>query len=197
MVRPDDEVPHALTRVDPVVLRHHHGALRLLGVLAWLGAAMPALAADAAPKAGPCASAEHRQFDFWRGSWEVRDAKGKRVGSNRIDALYQGCALQENWNGAGGHSGTSLNVYDADTKRWHQTWVDNGGGLLLLDGELVNGSMVLAGDSKPSGADAKSTRQRITWTPLPDGRVRQLWESSEDRGGTWTVVFDGYYTKLP
>ena len=37
--------------------------------------------------------------------------------------------------------------------------------------------------------------QRITWERLPDGRVRQLWESSKDGGTTWTVAFDGYYAK--
>ena len=33
------------------------------------------------------------------------------------------------------------------------------------------------------------------WQPLPDGRVRQLWESSKDGGETWTVAFDGYYAR--
>jgi hypothetical protein len=37
--------------------------------------------------------------------------------------------------------------------------------------------------------------QRITWTPLPDGRVRQHWESTTDGGRTWSTVFDGYYTR--
>jgi len=36
---------------------------------------------------------------------------------------------------------------------------------------------------------------RITWERLPDGRVRQLWETSKDSGATWSVAFDGYYTK--
>jgi hypothetical protein len=37
-------------------------------------------------------------------------------------------------------------------------------------------------------------RQRITWERQPDARVRQLWESSED-GVTWTVAFDGFYSR--
>ena len=35
--------------------------------------------------------------------------------------------------------------------------------------------------------------QRITWTPLEGGVVRQLWETSKDGGRTWAVVFDGRY----
>jgi hypothetical protein len=37
--------------------------------------------------------------------------------------------------------------------------------------------------------------QRITWSQLPGGKVRQLWEASKDGGKTWTVVFDGTYTR--
>ena len=42
-------------------------------------------------------------------------------------------------------------------------------------------------------AEAATEQQRITWTPAADRSVRQLWESSTDRGKTWTVLFDGRY----
>jgi len=70
--------------------------------------------------------------------------------------------------------------------------VDNNGGVLQLNGELTAGKMVLRGETLDEG---KKVLQRISWQPLPDGRVRQLWESSKDGGGTWTVAFDGYYAK--
>jgi hypothetical protein len=144
-----------------------------------------------------CAAAEYRQFDFWQGDWDVRDASGKIVGRNRIVPLQGGCALQENWTGAGGVSGTSLNIYDNDRRRWHQTWIDNSGGLLQLDGGIVNGAMVLRGESISADAPSKTVLQRITWTPQPDGRVRQLWESSIDAGKTWSIIFDGIYSERP
>lgn len=31
---------------------------------------------------------------------------------------------------------------------------------------------------------------------LFDG-VRQLWEASKDEGGSWTMLFDGLYIKVP
>ena len=40
-----------------------------------------------------------------------------------------------------------------------------------------------------------TTLERITWTPLDGGRVRQLWEQSQDQGKTWKSVFDGTYSK--
>jgi hypothetical protein len=48
-------------------------------------------------------------------------------------------------------------------------------------------------ESDPSGA----VRHRITWSQEPEGRLRQLWESSKDGGRTWTTVFDGIYAKAP
>jgi hypothetical protein len=157
-----------------------------------------ALAADEPklPPAPACTTPEHRQFDFWLGDWEVRDPAGKIVGRNRLASLHKGCVMAESWTGNGGFSGSSLNAYDAEKKRWHQTWADSGGGLLLLDGTWSGGRMVLAGDAPTEGKPGETASNRITWQPLPDGRVRQLWETSTDKGKTWTVAFDGYYTKV-
>jgi hypothetical protein len=176
-------------------------SLKTTIVVALLAALAPHASGDELPVASPKppppggTAPGHRQFDFWLGEWMVRDAAGKVVGENRITSQHKGCALLENWTGAGGFTGTSLNIYDAERKKWHQTWVDVGGGLLLLDGGVVDGAMVLTGESPAPDAPGKTSLQRITWTPLPDGRVRQLWESSNDAGKTWTVAFDGYYTK--
>jgi hypothetical protein len=142
---------------------------------------------------GPCASAEYRQFDFWIGDWEVRRPDGKPAGTNRISRILGGCVIQENWSGAGGSSGTSYNIYDRVRRRWHQTWVDDRGSLLQLDGEFTNARMTLRGET----LDSSGVRllQRITWDPVAPAQVRQLWESSRDGGKTWTVVFDGRYVR--
>ncbi len=92
---------------------------------------------------------------------------------------------------ASGGKGTSFNIYDFTTKKWHQTWV-SGATLLLLDGELRDGSMVLEGTTV--GQDGAKTHQRITWTPVEDGVVTQVWDQSTD-GETWNTVFDGRYTR--
>jgi hypothetical protein len=168
----------------------------LSGVLAMTAAEVEVVrSADPppAPAAKPCASAEFRQFDFWIGDWDVTTPDGKVAGHNRIEPILGGCALRENWTGARGTNGTSLNVFDAGTRTWRQTWVDDGGSVLLISGRLDGGRMVLEGDAPAGGG--KTTRQRITWTPLPGGRVRQLWSSSADGGKTWKVEFDGTYAK--
>jgi hypothetical protein len=37
-------------------------------------------------------------------------------------------------------------------------------------------------------------RQRITWTPLEDGRVRQHWEAAAE-GQEFKTLFEGFYAK--
>lgn len=145
----------------------------------------------AAPPAG-CNSPEHRQFDFWAGEWEVTQ-NGQPAGHNRIEVIQGGCVLQENWTSAtAGFTGTSFNTWSPQRGQWHQTWVDTSGTLLLLDGGLVDGSMVLSGE-RP-GADGATVSDRITWTPNEDGSVRQHWETSRN-GQDWATVFDGLYVR--
>jgi hypothetical protein len=139
-----------------------------------------------------CSSPEHRQFDFWIGDWRVHKPDGGFVGINRITREYGGCVIHEHYATGKGYSGESLNVYDAARKVWHQTWVDDDGLLLTLEGRWDGKSMILEGRAPtPGGAMAQ---QRITWTPDAGGGVRQLWEAA-DAKGVWTVVFDGRYTK--
>ena len=132
------------------------------------------MAADVASAQSPpppaCTAAEHRQFDFWLGEWEVTAPNGNVAG-------------------------TSLNAYDASSGRWHQTWIGSDGVLLLLDGAFRAGTMELSGVTV--GRDGAKTHHRIRWTTLPGSpaRLRQLWESSTDGGKTWAVAFDGTYQK--
>ncbi len=138
----------------------------------------------------PCNTPEFRQFDFWIGDWDVEAASAPgSVSRNRITLINDGCTLREEYTTPAGYVGTSLNFYDSTRKAWHQTWIDNQGGALYLEGGLDGGAMVL----KSVGADGAV--QRIRWTALDDGRVRQHWEQTADGGNTWTTVFDGYYTK--
>ena len=145
------------------------------------------------PPSSACDQPECRQFDFWVGDWEVRNADGRILGSNRIEKILGGCVLEENWSGARGLRGRSFNLYDASDRRWHQTWVDSQGSLLLLAGGLRDGRMVMEGVT--TQPDGKTLAHRITWEPLPDGRVRQHWETSPAGGSAWTDAFLGFYNR--
>lgn len=160
--------------------------------------AVEAVSADpAGAQASPppaCAAPSHREFDFWLGDWTVTDSAGTRaLGTSRITSEEGGCLVREQWTGAGGSNGQSLNAWDRSTGEWRQHWVGNDGLVLHLRGGLRDGRMVLEGDlSFPGG---RRQRQRITWSPEPDGRVRQRWETSDDDGRTWKPSFDGWYRR--
>jgi len=168
---------------------------RLLAPALVLLAAMTAGAQESAPArtTGPCAAPEYRQFDFWLGDWEVTTPDGKPAGTNRITRPLGDCVLQEHWQGSGGSIGESFNIFDRSTGRWHQTWVDGRGTLLLLDGGLEGGNMVLRGAERL--VQGKPRLDRITWRPVNPGEVHQVWEISSDQGKTWSVLFHGVYKR--
>jgi hypothetical protein len=165
------------------VAAHSHVVLYLLVVLS-LGA----------QKSEPtCDSPEYRQFDFWIGEWDVRTPDGKSAGRNSITRELNGCVLHERWTGAGGLKGESFNIWHGDRKRWHQTWVSDRGDLLQLDGSFENGVMQMSGVSGPPDGPVAN---RITWSPVSDGTVRQHWEISNDGGKSWKTAFDGRYRRV-
>lgn len=137
---------------------------------------------QAAPQRPSCQTSEHRAFDFWVGQWVVYDPNGDVVGSSTIELVLGGCALRESWESVSGGDGRSYTFYDRAAEGWHQTWIDEGGNALYLDGEWTGEAMVL-GDGT----------NRITWTQIDGGSVRQHWETTADGGSSWSTAFDGEY----
>ena len=176
--------------MPPIVSR---ASLVALLLLAFTLRSSSAQESGAAPAPQGCTAPEHRQFDFWVGEWDVTNPAGKPAGGNRIESILGGCALREMWTGAGGSHGTSYNAWDRQRRRWHQTWIDDGGLVLRLEGGFADGRMVLQGETLDSTGSA--VLNRITWQETGPGAVRQLWEVSSDGGKTWGVAFDGRYRK--
>ncbi|HKS30637.1 MAG TPA: hypothetical protein VJS44_22615 [Pyrinomonadaceae bacterium] len=146
-----------------------------------------------AATAQPCSASFYRQLDFWVGEWEVQGPKGRTAGTSSVQLILNDCVVFENWTGASGYTGKSFNLYDAQTRKWKQFWVDGQGGMLEFTGEFRDGAMRYEGQS--IAQDGKPVIDRLTFTPLTEGRVRQLWEQSPDKGKTWNTVFDGTYIK--
>jgi hypothetical protein len=166
-------------------------------VLTVLLLATPALAqSPPPPPPSACAAAEHHQFDFWIGRWEVTDARsGSQAGSSLIESLYGGCVLRENWSSKSGWAGGSLNIYSRAEKGWRQTWMDQSGALREFRGGLQDGKMVLTTEVA-SPADKNGVRLvRMTFTPNPDGSVRQYGDISTDGGASWTGRYDLLYRR--
>jgi len=163
--------------------------MRNLTLLLLLLAASPSWSAD---KYSCMDKPAHRQFDFWAGSWRVTDKDGEKTyGNNTITVEENGCLLQERWRSASGGTGSSINYYNPDDGMWRQLWVDSGSSIIDIAGNLHDGSMVLVGTIYYLG-EARRADFRGTWTPLPDGSVRQFFEE-RNADGEWQTWFDGYY----
>lgn len=160
-----------------------------LGALA--GSAMTQAQPPPVPQA--CSGAEHRQFDFWLGEWDVRDGAngGTLQGTSRIERSDNGCWITEHWHSARGSDGTSLNAWDAQYQVWRQFWTGADGVVLRLEGGLRDGAMVLQGELPKDGGGVQL--QRIRWTPHRDGSVSQQWDTSDDDGRHWQTAFVGIY----
>jgi hypothetical protein len=158
--------------------------------------AFDALVAAMSASAYPCEHDEKfREFDFWIGEWEVHDASGQFAGRNVIEAAQRGCMLLENWTSASGGTGMSINYLDHENGEWVQRWIDSSGGQIEIRGGLTDNGMQLTGTIHYT-ANGTTAPFRGLWTPLPDGRVRQFFEQSDDGGETWDSWFEGFYRRV-
>jgi len=146
-------------------------------------------------QAYPC---EHRdefsEFDFWLGEWDVHTANGSFAGKNRIEKAQAGCVLIENWVSVTGVPGMSMNYFDISSNEWVQVWIGAGGTQIVIRGGLGDEGLLLEGQINYV-ANGTSAPFRGLWTPLPDGRVRQFFEQSNDGGENWVPWFEGFYTR--
>ena len=165
----------------------------------WLATPLSLLLVASAAQAAPpraCAAPEHRQFDFWVGHWRVSPTgKSDIVAESRIESLYGGCAVREDWRPKSNPGGGSLNSYVPAEHAWRQTWVGSQGERVDFKGGWTGKSMVLTGDwPEPDG---RARIVRMTYTKDASGAVRQLGEESHDGGKTWAPSFDFTYRKAP
>ena len=146
-------------------------------------------------QAYPCQHVEgFADFDFWIGEWEVHVASGQKAGENSITRQERGCVLVERWQNTAGGTGMSINYLDLATNEWVQVWNAEGGSQINVRGGLTEEGMSMAGTIHYV-ANGTTAPFRALWSPLPDGRVRQYFEQSNDGGETWVPWFEGFYTR--
>ncbi len=159
----------------------------LLGELQGAAVAPSTMAPAQEQPAAPCAAPEYHQFDFWVGDWDAFEGDGRApVARLIVKRILEGCVLLEDYQDKNGHHGESFSIYDAQRRVWHQTWVTNRGELLVIEGGLAAGQMVLSGADPSKGPQG---RVRGTWKPV-EGGVREIGVTSRDGGKTWDPWFD-------
>lgn len=143
-----------------------------------------------------CRSAPYKQFDFWRGRWDVTLPEGSDlVGTNEITDALDGCVLEEHWTQVGGYRGRSLNAYDAADGQWHQLWSEAGGASFALDGSGGRGFMTMSQNAPVNRFDPTPVIDRITWRSAGRNVVRQSGDQSVN-GGPFVPSFDLAYRRV-
>ncbi len=148
----------------------------------------------------PCSNPVYRQFDFWLGEWEAYTTNGKKAGDSKISIILDSCIILEEWSSANitqglRFAGKSFNTYNAVTKQWQQTWVDNAAGSTeYLHGKFEGNKIIFITDPFPFAKDSMATR-RLTFFNLGTDKVRQLGEISKDNSATWLTEFDLEYRR--
>jgi hypothetical protein len=156
------------------------------GILALAMLSRPLFAAD---QPTPCTAPAYHQFDFWIGDWDVFDiaSPSKQVARVHVDSILNGCVLREDYKATDGHAGESFSIFDATRQVWHQTWVTDHGRLLMIEGGMQDGAIILEGTDRTS--DGRDRRVRGVWKSAPDG-VHERALTSLDGGKSWTQWFD-------
>ena len=158
-----------------------------------------AAAAAQTPASNPCAAAEQQQLSFWAGEWDLTwpgsQAGEVQHGTNSIRRILDGCVVEENFSGGTDMHlrGRSVSLYDTNSHRWKQTWVDNEGGYLDFVGDFKDGQMTLSREvTRPDGT---RIAQRMVFKNIQPDEFDWSWESSRDGGKTWSVVWPIHYKR--
>ena len=158
------------------------------------GAAQTPPLPSVASRPPACATAEHRQFDYWVGYWDVyRTGTETLVARSLIERRYNGCAIRENWMPLNGQQGGSFSVWHPPARQWRQLWVDSSNGWVEFTGGLVDGAIELTGPWAGSGPNGENGIVRMRYTREAGGTVRQHGQVSIDNGRTWAPSFDFTY----
>lgn len=152
------------------------------------------LAQDSTSTQKPCSMQESSQFDFWVGEWDLSWADSGR-GGNTVTKEFDGCVIRENFTTLDSvpFRGMSVSVFNPNTGKWHQTWVDNNGSYLDFVGEWQGDRMILSREARPK--DKPAFLQRMVWYDIAAGSLKWNWERSDDRGKAWKVVWGISYVR--
>ncbi len=132
------------------------------------------------------AEPDRAQFDFWLGSWRVRQLAGEALrGRNEVAWTLDGAVLWEQFSaGRDPFTGWSFSVPVAG-RGWVQTWVDNNGSYLDFTGGWLGDRMVL----ERSTGHGSPARQRMTWHTIT--RRGFLWDwaaqATDEPGRRWEL----------
>lgn len=175
--------------------------LRLLPAAAIAVAAVGA-AAQTQRAAAPCSTGEYRQLDFWVGDWELEftnpDGSIARAENRITRDEFGDCVIAEHFRHAGGapgggnYDGASFSMFDRQTGRWRQMWVENGGTTVTLEGGPVSGQRHVfeLRSTEPRGATPRM--MRMIWEDVTPTSLTWRWQAQQSDGSwsdSWAIRY--------
>lgn len=137
-------------------------------------------------------------FDFWEGKWRIhyfdKDST-KILASNEIIKILDGKVMQEFFvDPSSNFSGTSISVFNPNTKTWHQAWADNNGGYFNFIGDIEGEKRIFK--TLPQTKGDKIIILRMVFHDITSHAFIWDWESSTDNGMTWKLNWQLFYEKI-
>lgn len=148
-------------------------------------------------------------FDFWTGSWTVRNRRLKRrlAGCEDWDEfeatsvarpLFDGLANQDEFrtDHDGGFTGMSFRFFDPETRRWSIYWADSRRPGLLdppVKGGFDGDVGVFEGEDVLNG---RPILVRFTWSGVDTPSPRWEQAFSDDGGRTWETNWIMEFTRI-
>ncbi len=138
---------------------------------------------------------DEKSMDFWIGTWEVNSYQTKadgtiletlKMGTNTISKIKGGKVIHEDFK-IPGFNGESWSVFNPQDKTWRQTWVDDSGGYLTLDGGQVGEEFVL-------NLSYPNKNQRMRFTKITKESFTWIWESKQEE--KWSTAWRIEYKRI-
>lgn len=150
---------------------------------------LPFLALQEEPPSFPVAP-ENKRLEFWAGDWEASgkllvNAKEEKwvdnKATNKLRWILGGQVIHEDFSD-GTLVGQSWTRWVPEKKAYEQTWVDNMGSLLRLEGDFKGDDLVLF--EKPADPKAK-VRHRMVFSSIQKDSFQWSYDFTTDDGNSW------------
>jgi len=136
-----------------------------------------------------------RAFDFWVGDWEVSwigSDSTRIIGSNTVAKILDGKVIQENFvDPSRNFKGTSISVFNPQTKQWHQAWADNNGGYYEFIGEVDGDDRIFKTEAK----DKRGAIYRMIFTEIEKDSFIWKWQGIRSGWDKWKTVWEINYKR--
>ena len=118
-------------------------------------------------------------------------------GTQHVTQTLSGCAIEESFS-AGPPTpwaGRSFSAFDAITRTWRQTWVDDSGSYLVFTGNPTGGDFIFVGEPRELGSTP--FQMRMVFSKITHDALHWEWQRSEDAWATHVLLIAIDYTRLP